>query len=211
MNKWAALLPLFFGISVWAAKVKIDSLGTSEINRQDKDFSLTAQVFGHGPAASVMQGLHLGFFIDPDSLITVELVSGENPLIWSSSGFTIKSFSASTHYKQFVGNTFYFKGGLDYKRVDYRYEDSFFGSSYEKTSFAGNSFGLGTSIGNQWQWSVFTFGFDWIGISMPFATQLESSSSTGTSPNLQRLDRDQTRYLKDNILVFMHAFLGASF
>lgn len=211
MNKSTVLLLFLFCSSLWAAKDKIDSRGTSEIYRQDKDFSLTAQIFGHGPAASVMQGLHLGFFIDPDSLITVELVSGENPLIWSSSGFTIKSFSASTHFKRFFGNTFYLKAGLDYKRVDYRYEDSFFGSSYEKTSFIGNSFALGASLGNQWQWSVFTFGFDWIGISMPFVSQLESSSSIGTSPNQQRLDRDQTRYLKDNILVFMHAYLGASF
>ncbi len=172
---------------------------------------MAAQIVGYGPAASELKGVHLGYFVDPNTQLQLEITGGTNPLIWGSSGHSITSYVVGTHVKLFTGNSFYLKLGIDYRRIDYRYEDPVLGSNYEKTSFLGNTLGAAFLIGNQWQWQNFTFGADWIGLSGPLVWQIESSGSVGTNPNIRRRDKDEDRYLKENVIILSRLFVGASF
>ncbi|MBC7421331.1 MAG: hypothetical protein H7328_11435 [Bdellovibrio sp.] len=183
----------------------------SAANRQDKKYLVAAQLLGYGPAASDLKGLHLGYYVDPNTIFQMELTMGSNPLIWGSSGYTILSYVAGAHLKLFTGNSFYLKLGLDYRRIDYRYEDPVLGSSYEKIDFVGSSLGAAFTIGNQWQWSFYTFGVDWIGLSGPFVSQVNSSSTTGTQQNVRRRDKDEDRYLKENVIILSRIYVGACF
>lgn len=203
---------VFFSLTSSLARAETESINLSSTEeRQAKTYTVAAQLLGYGPAASDLKGLHLGYFIDANTQWQLELLYGENPLIWGSSGHFIQSFLASTHLKLFTGNSFYIKLGLDYRHIKYRYEDPVLGSAYERTTFMGDSLGPSFTIGTQWQWSSLTLGVDWVGLSFPLLWQIETSSITGSVPNNQRRDKYEDRLLKENVLILSRLFIGASF
>lgn len=204
----SALLYLCFLNQAFAA---VDEEAMSVKNRKAKEYSIALQLFGFGPTASITNGIHAGYFIDSNSLLQVEILAGNDPVIWGTGRYTISSYSVGTYYKLFMTPTFYIKLGTDFKNVRYKYEDDRTGGTEERTEFTGNSLGGHFSVGHQWQWQNFTFGFDWIGISAPFISQIQSTFTGGATPNQRRLDGDQSRYLKDNIIIILHGYLGASF
>lgn len=188
---------------------------SSAFNRMNKNFSLTYMAFGIGPSRSGSIGLTLGVFLDRNSEIDFEVISGRpaysNWFSWSE--YDIKTNSAGIHYKYFVGNSFYFRLGADYRTVDYRYtsRDIFSGSTLSENKFKGDSVTATILIGNQWQWENFTLGCDWIGVVLPITSRVQSESVEGPSPDSRYLEDDKDWLLKNTMTMGLRFYLGASF
>ncbi len=188
---------------------------SSAFNRINKSFSINYIALGLGPSRSGTIGLNLGFFLDRNSLIDLEVVNGR-PLYTSwftSSEYDIKTNSFGVHYKHFAGNSFYYRIGVDYRNVDYTYisRDIFTSAELSRSRFKGSSVTATVLIGNQWQWENFTLGCDWIGAAVPITSQTDSESVTGTSPNPNNLADDKNNLLNTTASLALRFYLGASF
>jgi hypothetical protein len=175
----------------------------------------------------VEAGVAIGRFLTPSTLVQLELSLGETDRregYFTSSSQYLKTGSVGVNLKHFVSNSFYIKGGLDYRSVsyDYNYGSRFSvidsaKSSYTSYDFTGDSWAGSFSIGNQWQWESFTLGCDWFGLRVPFASnvQSESLSSRGGSSLVREIRQDrednQNRLLKDVAFQAVRFYLGASF
>ncbi len=186
----------------------------SEFNRTDKKFTLHALLIGVGPNPSISSGIGAGMFLDRNSLVDIEYVSGR-PYDWYGfyTDYEIVTKSYGVHYKRFVSNTFYFRVGADYRQVDYRYTSrSLFSSSiYSENKFNGESVVGTIVIGNQWQFENFTLGCDWFGVALPVTRSIKSESSTGTNPDTVKLSDDEDRYVRKTTAMGLRFYLGASF
>jgi hypothetical protein len=143
----------------------VSSRGSSAANREDLDFSVG---FGYGmtytvPAASV----NAEIFLDAKQTIIIGMVGVKDrerindPLLDD----TLKAISLG--YKRFVGNSFYFAANIYYRKHDIALkldgEDDLFAENSVST-YSFEDLGGGFRIGNQWQWSNFTLGVDWLGV-----------------------------------------------
>ena len=182
---------------------------TSQDLRKDKTWIATGQVFGLGPIpGTVTQGGSFGYFIAPDLIISAEVVSGNSPLILfeNTSYRSLKYNSVGIHAKNFVGRSFYVKGGIDVNRFTEDYV------GFTTTNFHGfdsDSTSASIVIGNQWQFSHFTLGCDWVGMTLPLTSNIKSEYA---SDNFEKasLEDDKTRYLKSSGLQLLRFYLGAS-
>lgn len=182
---------------------------TSQDFRKDKTFIATGQVFGVGPIpGSLTQGGSFGYFINPDLIISLEVVSGNSPIILFdiNSYRSVKYNSVGIHAKNFVGRSFYFKGGVDVNR----FTEDFVGFNIaNRHGFDSDSTSASIAIGNQWQFSHFTLGCDWVGATLPLTSNIKSEYA---SDNYEKasLEDDKTRYLKSTGLQLLRFYLGAS-
>lgn len=199
--------------------------GSSEFHRMDKKF--TATLFGGGlsPGYAIASGVSAGLFLNKNQVILLELNSSEGArktTYATSSGFETTSGQSETrvrqlgaHFKQFLGNSFYIRGGLDYSQVDYEFNyDRAGGSSTDfQSSFSGNAFIGSVVIGNQWQWQNLTIGADWIGAASVLSSKTAKQSLTGnpTSTDRANFEEDKEFYLNDGGAVFLRGYIGASF
>lgn len=223
MFKTTLILISFVSLQVFAAPVQVIDTpnpeqvfrDSSAFHRMNKSFSLNYIALGVGPSVSGSIGIDFGFYLDRNSLIDLEYINGR-PLYYSfllNSDYDVKTNSFGIHYKQFMGNSFYFRVGGDYRTVDYSYvaRDFFSNAVVTRDAFKGSSLTATFLIGNQWQWENFTLGCDWIGIAVPLTNQLDSESSTGSSPNYAYLHDDEDLYLKKSTSTSLRFYLGASF
>ncbi len=182
---------------------------TSQDFRKDKTWMATAQIVGAGPMPGTLtQGLSFGYFADPDFVISIEAVGGRSPVIFLdfSSYRSVKYNSVGVHLKKFVNRTFYFKAGLDANRFT---EDYVYYNNVDKYGIDSESLSAGIVIGNQWQISNFTIGCDWVGVSLPIASNIKSEYASDTYGK-SRLEEDKSRYLKDSGIQLVRFYLGAS-
>lgn len=213
---------LFTTSTAWADNVQVVDPPTETIyrdssafNRMNKNYSLTYMAFGIGPSRSGSIGLTLGVFLSRNSQIDFEVVSGRplwtNWYTWSE--YDIKTSSAGIHYKHFLGNSFYFRVGADYRKVNYRHtsRDIFTNEIQTENRFEGDSITGTILIGNQWQWENFTLGCDWFGYALPVTSSVHSESVTGPYANNRYLEEDKDWLLKKAIGVGLRFYLGASF
>jgi hypothetical protein len=189
---------------------------SSAFNRLQKNFSINYMAFGFGPNPAGSVGLNFGFFLDRNSLIDFEYTAGRplNYVNWKYSEYDVNARSYGVHYKLFTGNSFYVRGGVDYRMVDYLYKTRDFSTSIEnsRSAFKGSSLNATFLIGNQWQWENFTLGCDWIGLTVPLSTQIDSESFTTTSTyTSSTLKDDQDYYLKRQVTMGLRFYLGATF
>lgn len=188
---------------------------SSEYNRMNKNFSLTYMAFGVGPNRSGSIGGTVSLFLNRNSLIDFEYVNGRplytNWFSWSE--YDVRTSSYGIHYKQFTGNSFYFRVGADYRTVKYKYtsRDIFTDEINSISRFEGDSVTATVLIGNQWQWENFTLGCDWIGIALPVTTTISSESVTGISPDSRYMKEDQDWLVKNPASIGLRFYLGASF
>jgi hypothetical protein len=225
-------LLVFASVSAMASEgnisMDVDTHRSSTMERQDKKFTMVASPVGVGPSMNFEQGAAAGIFINPKTILQLEFGDGntsEGGWFLSNDQTKIHSDSATIAIKHFTGNSFYVKGGIDYRRINYAYTYSNFAlfggnlndpqSSYE---FNASSFTGSIVIGNQWQWEGFTLGCDWFGIAMPFASTIHSesivdtSSGTNTDPRIVKdLHNNETKYLKTMAYQGLRLYLGASF
>lgn len=226
LEKWALVLSLSFVSFTAAAEPQnvqvLDAPNsetvyrdTSAFYRLDKKFSVNYLALGVGPSRGTTSGIIASFFIDHNSLIDLEFLNGK-AYDWdlTFSKYEIQTRSFGLHYKRFFGNSFYVRGGLDYRTVDYNYtfNDIFNPNTiFERNSFKGTSLSATILIGNQWQWDYFTLGCDWIGFSQPFSHQVDSESATGSSPDPIYLKSEENYFLKSSVTMALRFYLGISF
>ncbi len=188
---------------------------SSAFHRMNKSYSINYIATGLGPVLFGNTGLSLGFFIDHKSEVDLEFITGRiRNSSYTTSDSEVKTNSFGLHYKRFNGNSFYYRTGVDYRYVDYSYTYRDFSNTttiIEKNVFKGSALTATFAIGNQWQWENFTLGCDWIGIALPFASQVDSESTTGTTPNPTALKDEQDAFLKKSAALFLRFYLGASF
>jgi len=213
MNCLTALLSIFvlvLSLGASAQEKQSASRGESYANRQDKQFSVLGQITGISNGALSNQQVHFGYFLDPLSLVQLEIGQGSSGFgfLWTSSYRSLRTDSIGLQYKRFVANTFYFKTGAEYFVIDYNYSLSSSGNY----TFKGNLLAASFSIGNQWQFETFTLGCDWVGILLPLSSNTTSDVVNSSSIYAREdSNSDQKRYLKDSSLQFVRFYLGASF
>lgn len=198
---------------------------SSEANRINKKGSLTLGLFGVGPNFAPAQTISGGLYIDRNKLVLLELKSGKGVSSRSAYQYSseqgsqtmfseAKSEQIGLHYKQFTGNSFYFRSGADYNKVDYKYDFSM--SYYDKartSSFSGESIVASFVIGNQWQWDNFTLGCDWIGVAAPIYSKITSAEKPKTTYQSDKdaFEEDKGFYLTSSSAILLRFYLGASF
>lgn len=193
---------------------------TSEFHRMNKSIQLLVQPAGVNPTGQAGSAVSAGYFISRNSMIQVDVTDSKNNEDWGSvfHSYRISTSSVGAHYKQFFGNSFYVRGGVDFRKVDYNRSFNYtsgLGSSYDSSSvskFQGESTALSLVIGNQWQWDNFTIGCDWIGITAPVASSV-SESLTG---DIDAYDRSRQKEDKEWLVTRttgqgLRLYLGASF
>lgn len=186
---------------------------TSTSHRANKTFTATYQITGIGPSATFASGITVGFFLNPEWVIMLEGTSGREATIFDIFDDTdVKSKSFGVHAKNFAGNSFYYRFGVDYRDLEYQYTDNFITTTYR--TFDSKSWGVTFGIGNQWQWKNFTLGCDWVGVTLPLSKKYSNESVT-TSGSLafeqsenEDAKKDLTEKTQINLLRF---YLGASF
>lgn len=184
---------------------------TSPMNRADKKAMLTYQVVGVGPNRAIGYGGAAGVFLTPNLILFADVGSAKaSTAIKLFEDEDIIAKNVGLHVKHFVGNSFYYRLGVDYKKIDY--EAAFFAifGPNSQIAFEGKSYALNLSIGNQWQWENFTLGCDWIGISVPFQYKFENEYISSPTA-YQNLNAAKDDYVKENSMSFLRFYIGASF
>ncbi len=84
---------------------------------------------------------------------------------------SLEGNAISVNYKKFFSNSFYGLFGLEYSEIRSRFDAGGFlglGETYSIRDISRTALDL--RAGNQWQWSHFTMGVDWIGLLIPIHT-----------------------------------------
>lgn len=191
----------------------------SSDNRKDKRFMITGEIVGQGPSGSYGQGLNLGYFFNPNSILMLELNGGHSStgdgFLFSFDGQTNKTgYSLGIISKNFVGNSFYLKGGLAFRTLDYEYIDKdWINGGKTSRSFKGDSTSISLGLGNQWQGAGFTIGVDWFGLELPINSRVYdveySANATANTRNRNR--EDVVKYVTGVGITLLRLSMGASF
>lgn len=194
---------------------------SSAFNRVDKTFQINAILFGAGPSLSGSTGLQGGLFLNRNMLLFLEATSGKlssslSGKEWGSgsesgSSMDVKTRSVGIHFKHYTGNSFYYRAGVDFRNAEYSYVYTSTTTDYYK--FKGTSVAANFQIGNQWQWSNFTLGCDWIGISVPLSSKITDEEVSVTAPITYRdwQKSDEDTFVKNTNVNLLRFYLGASF
>jgi hypothetical protein len=201
---------------------------TSQDRRKSLSFIGTLQPAGFGPIPEFSQGVTLGYFLKPNSILQLEYMNARTPFktpnYSNANGYgsstssrrwysNLNGYSIGIHLKQFFGNSFYLKSGLDYKNLTR--ENSYEGTEADSftVEFSGESVAAALAFGNQWQYSHFTIGCDWIGISAPLSHSVRNESSRGpvTEAGYNTRQNGEARYLSMTSLQLLRIYAGASF
>lgn len=209
---------------------------TSEANRMNKNFYLGLEPAGFATVPVPSAGVHAGYYLNSDLILWLEATGGSLNLqsssstVYSSVGtsyseskFDLVTRSFGGGLKFFLGNSFYTKGLLDYRKIginNFHTESSgsVTGSLVTSSSVGSRDLGYVSSlnatfaIGNQWQWENFTLGCDWLGISMPMQVVDKNHDTDGLSDS----DREQVENAWNKLgevtsLQLLRFYLGASF
>ncbi len=201
--------------------VKKEMKISSAQNRVGKNVQTTAEIVGIGPSGVAGGGLNVGFFLSPDSILQLELHGGKtkNDGVWISwdedDVLTKEGFSAGLNLKYFPGNSFYIKGGANYRQFKLKETTGmWFSNDVVTREFKGESVALGFSVGNQWQFGNFTLGCDWFGVQVPVSSRVYDESYVGDTAYSWYDDdnkEDQERYVTGTGFTLLRFFLGASF
>lgn len=211
------------------------AMGTSEIERQSKRFSVNLELIGLATPMAMGSGLRAGYFLKPNWVFELGVASAtakgsDDDSLYSSSdtysfsGYDAERIGTSTitevHVKHFVNNSFYWSVGPAHRQTKAElraYEDSFFEEDEERTTIAtldAADVGLSGTIGNQWQWSNFTLGCDWVGLYQPVITLKDDLEDGETPEDSKGIDGTRKTFKDD--LTTMNAqgvrfYMGASF
>ena len=187
---------------------------SSAYNRLNKKITFQYQAGGFGPTNLTTQGFIAGYHVSPDQVIQIELTSGVDKWTGIGSGNRSEGKTAGVYYKQFSGNSFYFKTGLDYTTYERYYNYGWTNNvPTDGYSYKGSKVSASISIGNQWQWENFTLGCDWVGLSAPLTSESHDEKYWGDDSNYSqaKLEESKDASLKNGFPLALHLYLGASF
>lgn len=186
--------------------------GSSRDNRQNMHVMVVANPLGIGPSGGIEQGGGIGVFLGRDTILQIEVGDGNTSTEFLEQVTKKHTNSASLNLKHFVGNSFYIKGGLDHRHIRVHEYDAYpsNGASPLYYEFGADVVAAGLVIGNQWQWSGFTLGCDWFGVSQPVSKKFidERASSESDAKSMRKA---QTDYVASVALQGLRLYLGASF
>ncbi len=164
----------------------------SAANRKDKTASVTIEAIGF--TLMPVSGIRAGYFITPDLTAEVAYATGGAKILDFEADKTVIEAKA----KWFIGNSFYVDGGLANEswKVQYSVLTSSTGTGTETLNGSVSSTGLSLHVGNQWQWSGFTLGCDWVG----YFLALSTTSSFGSSSSVDDDDKkDEEESIKNTM------------
>jgi len=220
MKKFALIL-----ISLMAFSYAQSEEDHSQFHRFDKKYQIVSQFFGMGAANTIPIGLAVGYFFDLDQLFLIETNLGKGPIFPSRSNNldeSIESKSVGVHFKQYAGNSFYYRIGMTYQQINYKYNLRGNLGGDETMNFNGETLLFGIQIGNQWQWDNFTLGCDWIGYSIPFYSHVNDQFLSPAAENYayppsysnyykNKIQESIDRYIKLPQGTSLRFYLGYSF
>ncbi len=186
--------------------------GSSEYNRMDKSIMLTGQVAGAAVAPVPSFGANFGVFLDRSTILQVEGTMGSTNLSFAD----VDAYTGGANLKFFTGNSFYFKGGATYRHVSvYNFACSTCEANYKSDLGSVDSVAIEAAIGNQWQWSHFTVGCDWVGLMLPISTaQVENNYKDDPKLSAEAkedIDRGWKLIGAANSISLLRLYIGASF
>mgnify|MGYP003330664447 CR=1 FL=1 len=188
----------------------------SQDHRPNQRNSIQFGLFGTRGGATE-QGLRYEYFLGPNRQISASYLtfSGEidetEEINLSGATFKIiskvKGHGVSFGYKEFFGNSVYFRGELDHVTMS---ADIAFKAEFQSTSSTEDiaSVGefrkasMGVAVGNQWTWENFTLGCDWFGFSIPLWKDSDIKSDFS--------DLKFTALGEENTFVALRFYLGYS-
>jgi hypothetical protein len=179
---------------------------TSEQNREGKTVTVAAQLTGGKSYMGNGLGLNFGFFVDPDFLIQLEVSRNDGGIWWDE----VRTSSVALYGKSFLSNSFYMQFGLDHTTVKAEH-NYIFTTSDNKVAygFEGSVTSAALMIGNQWQWSHFTLGCDWFGITVPLSHSVKSEFADA---DMDSSSKDhQKEMLEDTSVQFLRFNVGYTF
>lgn len=189
---------------------KLVERDSSAFHRLDKSYTVQAHLFGFGPGPVSGHGLTAGIYLSPDQVVQFETYGGQSEW-YNATGSRVESRTLGVYFKQFSGNSFYFKGGVDYTTVNQTYIYSWT-TTESGYSYRGSKFAATFVIGNQWQWERFTIGCDWLGWSVPITSNSNNEQTWGNnSYQNEDLRRSKDSFLQNGFPLALHFYLGASF
>jgi hypothetical protein len=166
-----------------------------------------------GPQSSYGIGAGVLYYLNDKSILSAELGVGTNLDFWSSiNGDTVNGSNTriGVYYKRFVTRTFYIKGGLEDRMIDYKvvHYPTFGGYPFSQDSSI-NLYTVWLGIGNHWQIRQhLIIGCDWVGVSIPFANS--GFTETDSGPVLDPWNLKS--YLADHVSVDVGRFyMGMDF
>jgi hypothetical protein len=179
-------------------------------NRANKNVSLYLE---SAAGSFISSGLTVGLFLNSKSQILIDAYSNQTSLFSDIYYFgihdTLKSNSVGAHYKRFLGNSFFIRGGANYRQVNFERTNKYwFSSTTDISSFSGDGGYAVIGIGNDWQMSHFTIGADWLRIDVPLNTQITDFKTNSSNQTI--LDSEKDKYLI-NASAMIGFHLGASF
>ena len=154
---------------------------TSADNRQ----SLTGTIY------AAPKQVTAGYFIDPDSLVTLNYA--EESFVIGSSNLPVLNVRTSISFEKFLGNSFFVNGGFGRRTLRYaglRFSDVFLDKN--DFGFTYTDMGVNAGLGNRWQWENFTIGAQWIGVYVP-VTQPEVSYNSVLENDPSEQERERRR------------------
>lgn len=162
------------------AQVLENSISPSELHSRDLRtqgrFSVEVQAIGI--SAGINRGLMAGYSLRPNSQILLKYELG-NELDGLFGNYKAQSEFVAVTEREFFGNSFYLEGGLAGHKKNVQRSNPWDqaplnvnGPYVVKTEseYERRDFGMVFGLGNQWQWSHFTLGCEWVGIYIPFSS-----------------------------------------
>lgn len=200
--------------------------GSDEYFRIGKNFGATLQVGGMGPTTMSNSGISLQKYLDRNRVILFEGMVGHLRSDTNARNFPENkwdSTSIGVHYKQFFGNTFYLRGGLDQSWIKVANSNVKTSTSLSGSDWTANYFELegdvtsaAVSLGNQWQWETLTIGCDWVGLSRHLRHSItkdyvnDRSGSNGET-QMESANSAKSLFLTGSGLSLLRFYVGATF
>lgn len=205
---------VFFSSLIFAASACFagDS-GGSSAERASKTFQIVAQPTGW-TGNSFVSGVAASLFLNGDNQLFAAYSVGQGFYVGSGSdheSLATKTFSAG--FKHFSGNSFYYRIGLNSTQAEYHFSsDDSSGNLLLDRRLEGDYQSASFAVGNQWQWSGFTLGCDWVGVTQPFSSHLSKNDVTGpkAATSASNEDTRESLFIRAQ-LELVHLYLGASF
>ena len=187
---------------------------SSAFHRIGKNVELGVNVLGFDTATLLTTGLYAAYRLNRNSSLLLDFSSGNFDTSFWNSNTTRKINSLGIHFKQFFGNTFYLRSGLEHRTAKYTYD--YTGTTPYGARFDAQSTALNFQIGNQWQWQNFTLGCDWFGFSAPLTSSVSNESITSSNASDAEYARkdsqgEQDRMVKKTSYTFTRLYLGWAF
>lgn len=130
----------------------------SIINRATKNWDV--QLSWGADYTLITQQLIIGKYLTANDIIGLK--GGHGKVKYGD--WTDHQLNISLFYKKFLANSFYISPEVVYLKLEETEDDPVFDQDNEFY----RGFGAGVRIGNQWNWTNFTIGCDWIGLGKLF-------------------------------------------